>query len=546
MARTLDADVLVVGAGPVGLFLSCLLSRQGVSVRVIEKQAAPSRLLRAVGVASRTLELFADLGVLEAALDAGVVAKASRVFWNGSEVACYRLGEFQAPYPLELHLAQDQTERILRDKLSEWDVNVEWNRELVGLTQSEDGVTAQIRNGDATTSDHRFLYVVGCDGARSATRRAIGVSFDGETYPVDLLLADAIWDWDLPHDGIARFVGDSGLLVAVTVKDEGRFRVSGPLATMHADNDDIVLDEPTTLVDDRPPASIEQIEEFVAVRSGQKATIRKLIWTSHFRIGLRQASRYRVGRVFLAGDAAHIHPPTGGQGMNMGLQDAYNLAWKLHLATIEKAAPGLLDSYHEERHPVGRETIERTRAATVRAMGPTAEPAAERQAELVNSMLFVNYRGSPIVGPTKSALEPTIEGGDPRPGDRAPDAKVWDVKRRQWTSLFRHYQDNAHIIVEQIQSDGMECLRQHMEFAERSRRAAREVGEWIWLVPAKHPLSKIRLGHTILEDREGAFARAYGNDQVYVIRPDGHLGYRGHFDDVDALASYLGKTYRCD
>lgn len=539
MADSKQTSVLIVGAGPVGLLLACDLVRRGVGVRIIDKLAEPSPLLRAVGVASRTLEIFEDLGVLEEALAAGMRATHSRAYVNGTETMAARIDQFEAPFPYTLHLAQPETERILTELLARQGVHVERGCGLLRLEQTSDQVKVGLLRGDQTAEQAEYPFVVGCDGAHSTVRKQLKLPFEGTAYPIDLMLADALIDWPVPHDGISRMYGADGFLVAVTVPDEKRFRVSGSVSALHVEAGEPVVDaaEPIT-ISERPPLGVAEVEEFIRTRAGIAAKVEKLIWTSYFRISLRQVPQYRVGRVFLAGDAGHIHPPTGGQGMNTGMQDAYNLGWKLALALEGAAAPALLDSYHAERHPVGADTLKRTHEASMQFLQPPTDPSADEKAALVNSMLFINYRGSPVVGPTTAVVPPSITGGDPQPGDRAPDARVVESATGQERRLFELFRGTKHSLLLYADKPGdKDALRRVTEMASalRARRGAHIAVHVI--VPGDAALPP-KSGPVFL-DRAGDVRRAYGPPNLFLIRPDKYIGYRSATVEGPALNAHL-------
>lgn len=531
-------DVLVVGAGPVGLLLACELARHGVGVRIIDKLVEPSPMVRAVGVASRTMEIFEGLGVLDAALAAGQKATHSRAFVQGKEVLAARIDGFDAPYPFTLHLAQPDTERILTDFLAKQGVTVERGCELQHAEGLSDHVRVGLHRGDHTAEQADYAYVVGCDGAHSNTRKALGLPFEGEAYPLDLMLADALFDWSVPHDGVSRLYSDTGFVVAVTIPgDPKRFRVSAAIPAMRVEDGGPVFDATETVTETkRPLPSAAEVEAFVRERGAIAVKVEKLIWTSYFRISLRQAPQYRVGRVFLAGDAAHIHPPTGGQGMNTGLQDAYNLGWKLALAVQGSAAAGLLDSYHAERHPIGADTLRRTHEASMHMLQPPTDPADDEKAAIANSMLLLNYRGSPIVGPAAADVPPSIRGGDPQPGDRAPDAPVVDALTGKERRVFDLLRGTKHTLLLYVDKPGdKDALRRATELAGaiKARRGA-FIAPHVILAGSTAPPKA-----AVLLDKDGDFRRAYGSASLFLVRPDQYIGFRSAAPESGPLTAHL-------
>lgn len=530
-------DVLVVGAGPVGFLLACELARRGVGVRIIDKLVEPSPMVRAVGVASRTLEIFDDLGVLDAVLAAGQKATHSRAFVQGKEVMSARIDGFDAPYPFTLHLAQPDTERILTEFLAKHGVQVERGCTLLHAENVSEHVHVGLRRGDDIAEQAEYAYVVGCDGAHSNSRKALGLPFEGEAYPLDLMLADAVLDWSVPHDGVSRLYSDTGFVVAVTIPgDPKRFRVSAAIPVMRVEDGGPVFDATETVTETkRPLPSAAEVEAFVRERGAIDVKVEKLIWTSYFRISLRQAPQYRVGRVFLAGDAAHIHPPTGGQGMNTGLQDAYNLGWKLALAVQGSAATGLLDSYHAERHPIGADTLRRTHEASMHLLQPPTDPADDEKAAVVNSMLLLNYRGSPIVSPAAD-VPPSIRGGDPQPGDRAPDARLVDALTGKEQRVFDLLRGTKHTLLLYVDKPGdKDAVRRATELAGaiKARRGS-FIAPHVILAGAVVPPKA-----AVLLDKNGAFRRAYGPSSLFLVRPDQYIGFRSAGLESGPLNAHL-------
>src|SRR5262245_44369266 len=420
-----NTEVLVVGAGPVGLLLAAELRRHGVSCRIIDKLAERAGWVKALGVSQRTLEVWDDLGLVTEALDAGLTLRRQHLFVNRAQVVDADVAyPDEAPYKYSLLLPQPETERLLTTHLERLGGRIERGAELRSFVEDADGIQATVETS-AGVETLRCRYLVGCDGARSTVRHQLGLPFEGGRFPVEFLLADAEIGWEFPHACACLFleVRDEALenlLVCIPYKDRSspaspRYRITTMATPVSATNWD--ESAPPVALERAIPPTLEQVREAVARFVPVPATVGDLRWSSVFRISHRIVPRYRVGRAFLGGDAAHIHPPTGGQGMNTGLQDAYNLAWKLALEVKGVASSDLLDSYSAERQPVGQAVVERTRQRSVN-IGDRSQH--DLDALRADSQLLVHYRNSAWVGENLSHSEALASG--PKPGDRAPDA----------------------------------------------------------------------------------------------------------------------------
>jgi 2-polyprenyl-6-methoxyphenol hydroxylase-like FAD-dependent oxidoreductase len=392
-----DVDVLVVGAGPTGLTLACELAVRGVRVRVVDRADAWFGGSRADGIQPRTMEVFADIGILDPILaggDLGTVIRAyqgDEVVWEGRMTSPVPPTP-SVPHPNIWFVPQFRTEEILRERLAELGVQVELATELTDFTQDTDGVTATLSTGTV-----RARYLVGADGGRSTVRKRLGIDFPGETDDdTTMLFADARVD-GISHDhGRMWQVGSGGVSVMPLSGTELFVVVARP--------------------PDDPSASIpEYLRQLVTSSSGRDdILVREVTWHTTWRSNTRLATRLRDGRVFLAGDAGHVHPPTGGQGMNTGIQDGYNLGWKL-AATLGGAPGVLLDSYSQERMAAARTALDISTSLLERHR--RGDPDAHVRGPEVHQ-LTLNYRGGPLSCDDRDAP------GVLRAGDRAPDAPV--------------------------------------------------------------------------------------------------------------------------
>src|ERR1700754_115896 len=420
--------VLIVGAGPVGLTAGVELRRRGVECRIIDRLLAPIPYAKAVGVQPRTLELWESAGVLARALDASTPMLGQLVYVNGEQVAKV---EFtlppEVPYGF-VSLPQYETERLLEQRYNELGGHVERGVELVRYEQDAEGVSVKLRGPDGE-SQLRAGYLIGADGAHSTVRKGLGVKFEGDAFPEQYMLGDVEVDWQQPSGFAirAQHIADGGgvddLLVAIPLPGRRRYRMSMLVpeelsaqengSTLSRDGDDKAVEHGMSA---GPRPELRHIQAVLDRLAPEPTRASHLRWSSVFRISHRIVDAYGRGRVFVAGDAAHIHPPTGAQGMNTGIQDAVAIAWRLALAVHGDAADGLLDSYDAERRPVGEDVVGRTvRHARSGYEADDPQPVLRREAQLL-----VAYPDSPIVGEGSGAEE--LKGG-PAPGSRAPDCR---------------------------------------------------------------------------------------------------------------------------
>jgi 2-polyprenyl-6-methoxyphenol hydroxylase-like FAD-dependent oxidoreductase len=403
-------DVLIVGAGPTGLTLACELATRGVRFRVIDKAETFFGGSRADGIQPRTMEVFADLGIIDKILasgDLGTVMRAyqgDEVVWEG-QMAEPTAPTPAVPYPNIWFVPQFRTEEILRERLG---TKVELGTELIDFTQDADGVTATL----STKEIVRARYLVAADGGRSTVRKQLGIAFPGETdETTTMLFADARID-GITHDhGRIWQVGDGGVAVM-------------PLAGTELF---VVVTKPQENADE---SIVDYLRRQVTDASGRDdILVRAVTWHTTWRANTRLAERFREGRVFLAGDAGHVHPPTGGQGMNTGIQDGYNLGWKL-AAALAGGPAVLLDSYEPERMAAARTALDIS-AALLEKHTRGDEDAHVRGPEVHG--LTLNYRDSPL------SRDDRPEPGAITAGDRAPDAPATtaDGKPVRLFDLFR-------------------------------------------------------------------------------------------------------------
>jgi 2-polyprenyl-6-methoxyphenol hydroxylase-like FAD-dependent oxidoreductase len=405
-------DVLVVGAGPVGLTMAAELSRYGVKVRIVDKSASRTDKSKALVLWPRSLELMDRMGCTASFIKAGFKVTATNMISGDRHIAHISLAQLETPYPYALMLPQSDTERLMEQHLNSYGVQVERQVELTAFTPGVDKVTATLKHADGQQETIEASWMIGCDGAHSAVRHGLGMEFEGETLPSNWILADLhLAGVPSKPDELDIFFHAEGVLVLFPITP-GRYRVI-------ADVDSPVRTDPT----------LEQVQALLDRRGPGGMVASNPIWLAGFGINERKVAEYRAGRVFLAGDAAHIHSPAGGQGMNTGMQDAINLAWKLALVSRGLAgAEPLLGSYSTERSAVGREVLASAGRLTAIATlkGEMLQALRNRIASLVLGLsparrVMTNQLAELSIGYPDSPL--TARGhhrGGPAAGQRAP------------------------------------------------------------------------------------------------------------------------------
>jgi 2-polyprenyl-6-methoxyphenol hydroxylase-like FAD-dependent oxidoreductase len=405
----IDTDVLIVGAGPVGLFLANECARRGLSWRLIETRSSQSVHSKALAIFPRTLEIFDMAGVVAPFLEKANRVTSVSVVAHGRTLAHLRFAPAESPYQFIAMVPQDVTERLLVEELGRKGGVVEYETTFVSAVEQDDRVSVVLeRKGESIKLTASF--VVGCDGAHSAVRHLLNLPFEGAEYNDSFMLADVETNETLPADELLLCPSELGP-VAIFPMSATRRRIVATIENT-----------------ERDAPSLELVRKILAERAPSAIEARALHWSSYFRIHHRQVAQLRVGRFFIAGDAAHIHSPFGGQGMNTGLHDVWNLVWKLDLVLHGHGNERLLESYSAERRPVIRQVIETTHFLT-KTLGTSSKlaqllrdaviPMVSRLAPFQHafvqrlSELGVAYGGSPIIeGAGKRYLDDSLRGGD--------------------------------------------------------------------------------------------------------------------------------------
>jgi len=520
MTNPAKRPIIVNGAGPVGLTMACELARHGVDFRIFDKNAEAATQSRALAIFPRTLEVFSTIGILDEVLAEGQRLVALSLNSDERQLARMSFENIDSPYRFALALPQYRTERILEGRLNTLGGVVERDMEMVTMEQDAECVQAQYRRTVAANETVEGSWLLGCDGAHSAARHLLGVSFQGAQYDEEFLLADVKVESDLPTDEGHLYFAKEGVFAYFPFR-AGRGRI---------------------IADQRPGAThagaeptMDEVQEIVRRRCYHPMQISDPVWKAWFHISHRIVERYGKGRVFLAGDAAHIHSPAGGQGMNTGIQDAFNLAWKVALVAQGLATPALLDSYQSERLPVARSVVNLTDRMTRTA---TAQHGAIQH---LRNLLVPILTGIPFVkeAMAERLAEVTIDYrggawvenhgfGPVHAGDRAPDVVFYDRAARTEKRLFELLRTPGFLL---LIFEGFEGVNAG--------------GELLGDLPGNvyrvaRPGQEMSPG--LLEDRDCEGRTAYGAGEqglLVLIRPDGHIGFRG--ENSAALSDYIAR-----
>jgi 2-polyprenyl-6-methoxyphenol hydroxylase-like FAD-dependent oxidoreductase len=497
-------DVLVVGAGPTGLVLGLWLTLLGVRVRIIDKTSEPGTTSRAVAVQARTLELYRQIGLADAVVAAGRKVPAVNLWVAGRQVAHAVLSDMGAgisPFPYALIYPQDEHERLLIDRLAQAGVEVERETELITFEETAGRMLVRVKRTDGATEACEVAYVAGCDGAHSTVRETLAIGFPGGTYNHLFYVADVEARGTAMNGEIHAALDTTDFLAVFPLKDERRARLVGTV---------------------RPDAehrheNLSWSDVSTRVIEWMRIDVERLHWFSTYHVHHRVANQFRKGRAFLLGDAAHVHSPVGGQGMNTGVGDAVNLAWKLAAVLQRRADPSLLDSYEPERIAFARRLVATTDQAFT---GVTSNRAVARRVRLnvvpllipmffsfaggrrlafrTVSQTAVNYRGSPL----SEGRAGTIHGGD----------------RLPWVTEDSNGVDNFSPLTSlgwQVHVYGRAAPEIHAVCAERTL-----------------PLH-------LFPWRQGVDRAGLKRDAVYLVRPDGYVALAEPKGSATAITSYL-------
>lgn len=516
----MDTDVLVVGAGPTGLMLANQLIRRGIRTLIIDRHAGPSVETKAIGVQARTLEIYSHLGIVDRALQLGKRGTGGNIWADGqrrARVALSDAGDQVTPYPYLLVLGQDDNERLMGDHLRQLGSSVQWSTELVSFTQQHGSVTAVLKQPDGSQRNIVAAWVAGCDGARSIVRESNGIIFAGAPYEHVFFVADTEMTGTMVPDEVNVYLFRDGFHLLFPMRGKDHWRIAGIL--------------PPALRN-KPGLKFDEVIPSLRCEAGNTMSIKSCSWFSTYRIHHRRAVRFREHRCFLLGDAAHVHSPVGAQGMNTGLQDAYNLAWKLAVVVKEQAKPALLDSYEQERIPVATALLNGTDRAfrlvvsdlwiagllRTKILARIAAFAVNRKS--VQRLAFRTVSQTGIRYP-KSSLSQSLDrlpDTAPQAGDRFPWLRLKFGATGPAEDLFQKFSDTCfHLIVIGQPPPPADALG----FGDllQVHAVPGDPANGVELTRARVPLTSF-----------------------YLIRPDGYIGLCGMRCEADQVSAYASQN----
>ena len=534
MSNGANPAVLIVGGGPTGLTTALELARFGIPLRIIDEMEGPATTSRAFGIQARTLEEMELRSLADEFVRLGHRVTGGDIYAQGKRLIRVDFTKIHSRYNFLLSLSQTETERILRDALEAEGAAVEWGVKLVAIGRQHSGVTAILQQNGGSLEEVKSSFVIGAEGAHSMVRNSLGLEFKGKTIDENFALGDVHVFGDLPNSDFHIFSSDEGFLAMF------------PLGGSHFR---LVAGNPEQSQTNSEPPSLEQLQNFYDRRSHIPARLCQLTWSSWFQINSRMVERLRIGNIFLAGDAAHVHSPAGAQGMNTGIQDAINLGWKLALVLEGRAPKTLLDTYEQDRIPVMRSILSRTEGLTAMVAGgnsiarsfflhlapwiANAEFVQESATSRI-SQIALNYRNSPL-------SDDHFAEGEVIAGDRLPDLMVrlsaasnGEPRRllsllnpSRFTLLVANFANSV--------STQPQISRTSAQWQDLQAAVSKSVAPWqdlvdiVQIAPPRDETAKL------LQKQLGARA------SITLVRPDAYIGFRGNENSVSQLTAYCKR-----
>lgn len=509
--------VLIVGAGPSGLMMACELARHGIRFRIIDKNPEPTQGSNATWIQTRTLEIFDAIGMLEPFLIKGHRCNAINFYEKGEAVSSIPLNQIDSLYPYILMLPQSETEKLLIKKLVEYGITVERSSELIDVTQDKNKVTTSIRLKNGTIEKISSMWLIACDGANSTVRKISGIKFPGEDITEQFMVADAQMDSYLPTDEIHVFFDkgdifpDRATLFSAFPWGSNKYRLSANLYLSHP----------------RKSFTPHEVQETVAERTFGNYAVKSVSWISPFWIHGKIVKQLRHNAIFFVGDAAHIHSPAGGQGMNTGMQDAFNLGWKLALVIKKKAKENLLESYQQERYPIDKHIVKQTEMLTklaifdksffkkLKASGKqwVKNPSLSKKIANELTQLHIRYKKSPIIDYKKKVPKKSSQQGE-----RIPNVLI---ENKQF--LYDYFHHSLHTVLLFIGDNPDRNTLTRMTLLKKSLEKAFPKMIKLFFIVKNAVTSK----KDYINDVNGNLHKHFNitKTAMYVIRPDNYIGY---------------------
>jgi len=505
--------VLIVGAGPTGLMMACELARQGVSFRIIDKNPEQTLSSNATWIQTCTIEIFDHIGIVDRFLKIGHPCDGIHLYIDGKSLVTIPLNNIDSIYPFVLMLAQSETERLLIDRLEEFNKRIERSLELIDVKQDNNAVIATIKHADGNTEIITSDWLIACDGANSTVREKCHIFFPGENLTEQFIVADAKIDSYMANNEIHVFF-DHGAIFAASPLGPNNYRIT---ANLH-------LDYPRKIFTER------EVIEMAQERAYGAYYVNKASWISSFWIHSKLVKHMRHDSIFLAGDAAHIHSPAGGQGMNTGLQDTYNLAWKLALVIKGKAKPALLNSYQLERYPVVNNIVDQTERLTKMALFDKAflsklrkfsskflhnEAVLSKKIGTQITQLDIRYKESPAI-----SYDESTSAKSPRQGEHAPDVIIDSSKR-----LYDYLRNMLHNIL-LFTGPGPSAKKNELDKLKQLQKLLNQIYSQqikIYIITNE----ELKDMDNVILDVNNSIHDRYNikHPSIYIIRPDGYIAY---------------------
>jgi len=531
---------------------AALLSRCGVRIRIFDKSEQQAHESRAFGVHAKSMELFLNMGLADEFLNRGLIPSGVQVFVDGEPVGGFNfddIGRADTPYSFILMVPQWEIEAILVDDLRRLGVEVEHNVEVVGFDSTNEGVIVHAKDKTGASLEVRGTYLIGADGAHSIVRKTMGLSFEGAAYAQGFLLADCKIDWPLDYDHMKMFLRGRNLAVYLPLKGKEFGRIIA-IKPMESDTAAPLESQGSSEL------PLEEVEQALREASGIDITLRDPVWTSRYRIHHRAVNRYVAGRVFVAGDAAHIHSPAGAQGMNTGLQDAANLVWKLVLVIKGKAPSRLLETYHSERWPIGQKILNYTdrlftgissqsgwvtslRNKLIPIFATTLSRSGTIRAKAFHflSQLGIRYHESEFVLDASSAEAPRAWREGLTAGRRAPNALF--ARNRDVFGLIQGYRFHVLALSRQpLSAEEIQSLTERLACLPKTIGIEIETHLIVHSLAGRDP--------RILQAESNQVFEAYGlsadiPQALFLIRPDGYIAFRADRLDIERLKEFIQR-----